>query len=249
MSEGPDMSSTTNYDRPFPQEDLPPNRAPMDPYFGEFLGLLRESITPGGSEFAFGLSLFSLAVSINATEIIEIGRFRGFSTLALASALRFLDLGWSEPRQHKQRPEIDYQKFESAHARRIVSIDPEPNPQATQLIARAGLEHYVHIVTASSQNIHFSSPELADLILIDGDHTYEGCRADVLSLVPNHLRPGGYFVLHDYFGWYDKNKVNRSPIKAVIDEIVATGQMQHLLIDTGYMSFVIFRKPHPVIDR
>ena len=65
---------------------LPRNAEPMDPYFGQFLGLLRRALVNGGSEFGLGLTLFSLAASIRAATIVEIGRFKGFSTLALASA-------------------------------------------------------------------------------------------------------------------------------------------------------------------
>jgi predicted O-methyltransferase YrrM len=229
-----------------PREDFPANRAPMGSYFGEFLGLLRESLQPSGSEFGHGLTLFSLAVSIKAVKIIEIGRFRGFSTLALASALKLLDIGWTEPQQHKQRPDVNYLEFEAPKLRQVISIDLVPNPDAVAVIARAGLQQYVRFVDARSDQVHLAGQ--ADLILIDGDHTYAGCRADVAALIPAHLRPGGYFILHDYFGWYDEKKANHSPIKAVIDEIVATGEMQHLLIDTGYMSFVIFRKPNPASD-
>src|SRR6516162_7788979 len=84
------------------------NHLPMDPYFGHFLGLLRRSLSADGSEFGLGLTLFSLATSTRASQIIEIGRFKGFSTLALASALRLQDVGWTEPSQHLQRPDIDY---------------------------------------------------------------------------------------------------------------------------------------------
>jgi len=48
-------------------------------------------------------------------------------------------------------------------------------------------------------------------------------------------------VLHDYYGWYDGNGVNNSPIKKVIDEIPQDG-FQRILIDTGYPSFVIFHR-------
>jgi predicted O-methyltransferase YrrM len=244
------MSSAANGAPPtdygYPREDSPANHLPMDHYFGEFLGLLRKSLGPGASEFGLGLTLFSLAVSIKATRIVEIGRFRGFSTLSLASALRFLDMGWQEPQQHKQRPDINYQEFESKKERQLISVDPLPTSEATDLIDQAGLRPYVHFVNARSDQLRLQGQ--VDLMFIDGDHTYEGCRADVLNLVPNHLRPGGYFVLHDYFGWYDEKGANQSPIKAVIDEIIANGQAQHILMDTGYMSFVVFRKPNPVVD-
>jgi len=230
----------------YPPEDLPRNRESLDPYFGEFLALLRRSISPGGSEFGLGVSLFSLAVSINAAFIIEVGRFKGFSTLALASALKLLSIGWSEPQQHKQRPDIDYPKFESPPERILVSIDPVPTPEAAALIEQAGLQKYVKFADAFSSQVRFNSQ--ADLILIDGDHRYEGCLADVEALIPNHLRPGGYFILHDYFGWYDEHGKNNSPIKRVVEKLIADGRLEHLLLDTGYMSFVIFRKPNPATE-
>ncbi len=38
---------------------------------------------------------------------------------------------------------------------------------------------------------------LLDFILVDGDHSYEGCKGDILSWLP-HLRPGGVIAFHDY---------------------------------------------------
>ena len=86
---------------------------------------------------------------------------------------------------------------------------------------------------------------LADLIFIDGEHTYDAALADVRKFVPNNLRPGGYFILHDYYGWYDAEKKSRSPVRVVVEELIAEGELEHLLIDTGYQSFVIFRKRDP----
>ncbi len=83
-------------------ESLHHNQEEMDSYFGDFFGLMRRALVAGGSELGLGMTLFSLAVSIRASRIIEIGRFKGFSTLCLASALRFIDVGWQEPQQHKQ---------------------------------------------------------------------------------------------------------------------------------------------------
>ena len=64
---------------------------------------------------------------------------------------------------------------------------------------------------------------------------------DVMQYVP-FVRPGGYFILHDYYGWFDKNGVNNSPIKRVVDEI-PHDRFERILIDTGYPSFVIFHRP------
>jgi len=227
----------------FPIASLPRNREPMDPYFGEFLGLLRRALMNGGSEFGLGLTLFSLAASIRAATIIEIGRFKGFSTLALASALRLADVGWDEPDMHKERPEVNYAAFEAAKKRQLFSIDPFPTPEARALLDEAKLLPYVTMIDRLSAGVNFEGP--VDLIFIDGEHTYDAALADVRRFVPKNLRAGGYFILHDYYGWYDAEKKSRSPVRAVIEQLIGENELEHLLIDTGYQSFVIFRKPDP----
>jgi hypothetical protein len=86
-----------------PTEGLPKNLEPLDGYFGTFFEFLRRGLASGGSELGLPLTLFSLAVSTRASSLVEIGRFKGLSTVALASALKFNDIGWDEPQQHKQR--------------------------------------------------------------------------------------------------------------------------------------------------
>ena len=210
-------------------------------FFGRHLSIMEKCVQAGGSELGLGISLFSLAVSIHAQRVIEIGRFKGFSTFCLASALRYLDRDPSTPAAHRQRPDVDYAEFEAPKRRVLISIDPCPTQDAYDLIAHEGLTPYLIWVNQGSQAVCVDG--LADLIFIDGDHTYEGCKRDVEAYVPRNLRPGGYFVLHDYFGWYDDRGRNGSPIKAVIDELAAGGRYEHLLVDTGYMSFAVFRKP------
>ncbi len=227
-------------------EFLPKNQEEIEPYFGAFFKFMRRSLVAGGSELGLGMTLFSLAVSIKAVNIIEIGRFKGFSTLCLASALKFLDIGWQEPLQHKQRPDINYEYFEKTQERKLFSIDLFPTEEATTLIKEAELTQYVDFINQPSNEVNIQ--EEVDLIFIDGDHSYEGCKEDVLHYVPWNLRAGGYFILHDYFGWYDEQQRNNSPVKKVIDEIIAEGIFQHIMMDTGYQSFVVFRNPNPNID-
>jgi predicted O-methyltransferase YrrM len=222
------------------------NQGAVDPYFGDFFTLMRRSLAAGGSELGLGMTLFSLAVSTRASTIIEIGRFKGFSTLCLASALRFIDMSWQEPMQHKQRPDINYEEIESPKTRKLFSIDPFPTSEAYTLIDEAQLNSYVEFIDQRSQDVKLQQE--ADLIFIDGDHSYEGCKEDVFQYVLWNLRPGGYFILHDYYGWYDQQQRNNSPIKKVADEIIAENVFQHILIDTSYQSFVVFRNPNPQID-
>lgn len=209
-------------------------------YFGEFLDALHHSRLNGGSELAVGVSLFALTVSIRAESVIEIGTFKGFSALAIASGLRFLDQGWSEPKSERSRPDIDYQGLLEPKQRRVYCVDPTLMPHAVDVIRKNNLTRYVEFITRRSEDV--SLDVVADLVFIDGDHTYEGCRADVEHFVSQNLRKGGYFILHDYFGWFDGAGNNNSPIKRVCDEVVASGAYEHLLIDTHCASMMVFRK-------
>jgi len=214
------------------------------PYFGQFALLLRSAISAGGSEFGLGQTLFSLTVSTRASRILEIGRYKGFSTLALASGLYMNQIGWDEPIQHKQRPDVDYNVLESPPVRKITSLDPFPDPQATALLKKAGVMKFVEMVDKYSYQYEPEGPY--DLIFVDGDHTYEGLSRDIKH-IKDHLRPGGYLVVHDYFGWYN-GTTNKSPIRAVAHELVKSGEYEQMLIDSGYMSFVVFRKPYDKPD-
>lgn len=211
-------------------------QTPCDPFFGTMLATLRNNLVMDGSELGTGIFMFSLAVAIRAKMILEIGRNRGFTTFAFASALKFNEQGWDEYPANRQRPDIDYTKHESREPGFLFSIDINPNPAAEQLISEHGLEKYVRYVNADSQTC--LPTDIYDIMLIDGNHTFEGCLKDVQRYVP-FLRPGGYFIVHDYYGWF-VDGVNHSPIKAVCDRI--TGDVKSLLIDTGYQSFVVFRK-------
>lgn len=232
MNQSPEQLMETEY--------LADNNEKIDSYFGTFFDFMRTSLASGGSELGLGMTLFSLVVSTKSTRILEIGRFKGFSTLCLASALKFLSVGWQEPQQHKQRPEINYSEFDKPIKGKLYSIDPYPTIEAQNLITLAKLEEYVEFINARSDEVTFQ--EEFDFIFIDGDHSYTGCKADVLNYIPWYLRSGGYFVLHDYYGWYTPDGQNNSPVKMVIDEIIEEGLCEQILIDTGYMSFVVFRK-------
>jgi hypothetical protein len=228
------------YDHGFPDEHLPENWKEADPYFGKMFSLMMRTLSAGGSELGLGLTLFSLVTSIRAERIAEIGRYKGFSTLSLASALRFLDRGWQEPQFNKQRPDMNYSRFEAQAPRKLYSIDPYPMEEAENIIREAELQPYVEFVNKRSGDTTFENG-FFDFVFIDGDHTYAGCKSDVIQYLP-YLRKGGYFVLHDYYGWYDQQKNNNSPIKKVVEEILSGEPVEHILMDTGYQSFVIFRK-------
>lgn len=227
-------------------------------FFGELQATLKSMLTPGGSELGLALSLFSLVASTRARRVLEIGRFKGLSTLALAAGIRFVSEGWDEPDFAKQRPDVDYKAFEARERGLLISVDPHPLSEVPELLRKAHVDSYVTLLNERSDAPGVLALEGDfDLIFIDGDHSFEGCLADVERFAP-YVRPGGYMVLHDYFGWYTDGK-NGSPVKRVANMIarrsieprqdsethtkITAGNWEHLLIDTGYASLVVFRRP------
>lgn len=214
------------------------SQTPTDPFFGPFLAALRENLTVGSSELGTAMMLFSLAVATRSRTILEIGRNVGYSTLALAGACKFItEQAWNEAPTNKHRPDVDYAVFEGNQKAWLWSIDIEPNPVAEQRLEKYGLRDYVMFVNQASQTVE--SEVMFDMMFIDGDHTFVGCLADVERFVVKYLKPGGYFILHDYFGWWVQGK-NCSPIMQVCQKCL--GDFDQVLVDTGYQSFVIFRK-------
>jgi predicted O-methyltransferase YrrM len=221
------------------QENLAINKEPFPPEFGSHLALLRSSLSVGGSEMGLGLMLRAIVASTRASLVVEIGRFQGFSTLALASGVAMVDAGWKEPMAAHQRPDVNYAQLLAKKKRRVVSIDPFPTKEADELLSQARLTDYVEKIDKYSDEVDPGSLGVIDVLLIDGSHLKGDARNDVARYVP-HVRPGGYFVIHDYFGWYDDKGNNGSPIKQVIDEDLQ--DFEQILLDTGFASFVIFRK-------
>jgi predicted O-methyltransferase YrrM len=220
---------------------------PKEGYFGTFFDLMKASVSVGGSEFGLGMTLFSLVVSTRAATIVETGRFKGFSALALAGGLKFLDeCKQIEPAEFQQRPDVNYEEWEAPKKRKLYSIDIAPTDDAENLIKRAGLDTYVERLNGPSVKVPLPEGTVFDLAFIDGDHGYEACEADI-NRFTEMLRPGGLFILHDYFGWYHQGR-NMSPIKQVADKISMNRFKQHVLIDTGYPSLMVFRKPNPKTD-
>lgn len=221
------------------EEQLLPETLPAareaTPFFGEWLTALRGALAPGGGELGLGVSLFALAISIRAESVIEIGRFRGLCTFALASALRFLtEESWQETNWQKCRSDTDYERHERVGGvRKVYSVDLAPTSEAHGLIDQHNLSKYVGFFDIASLaferdmllNAHKTG---VDLLVIDGDRTREGISSDLRHFIPM-LRAGGYFVLPGRF--------RHDAVRSICEELGA-----HVLVDTGYTSFAVFRK-------
>ena len=221
--------------------NIPVCKGADEEYFGHFLSTLKNLPCELSSEFGLGLVLFSLVVNTRAQNVIEIGRFRGFSTFAIASGLRFLDSGFKVPQAYCQRKwEIDYKDLHLPKKRMLYSIDPVPMEEVYELIDGNRLSKYVTYIDEKSNEAKINV--LADVLFIDGEHSYEACLQDFEKYVLSYLKEGGYFILHDYYGWFGKNGENNSPVKKICDYIIKTRRYENILVDTYYMSFVVFRK-------
>jgi predicted O-methyltransferase YrrM len=73
-----------------------------------------------------------------------------------------------------------------------------------------------------------------DLLFVDGDHTYEACKADLEAWLP-HLKDGGVLVMHDY-GWAEG-------VRSVVDEIVKPRQKEkgHVMQNTYWTAIEKWR--------
>jgi predicted O-methyltransferase YrrM len=121
-----------------------------------------------------GEYLFMLACRAKVG-IIEIGRLHGGSTFLLSCA----------------NDEVPISS---------VDLEPQDDEGLTQLLAGNGVGDNVNLIVGDSQHTKYPEAGEADLLFVDGDHSYEGCMADLVNWFP-HVVPGGHIVMHDgYFG-------------------------------------------------
>lgn len=145
----------------------------------------------GDAEVAF-LTLLGICPTAPGT-VLEIGSFKGKSTIALARAARHAEPG-----------------------ARIVAVDPLTSPSVTdpdlrgqksgledftRNIRLAGVEGNVEFHQAFSRDVAASWDRPIRLLWIDGDHTYEGVKED-LELFAPHLADGAIVAFHDLCHWF-----------------------------------------------
>jgi predicted O-methyltransferase YrrM len=139
--------------------------------------------------------------------ILEIGSFKGRSTVGLASIAR----------RYHQLP--------------VVAVDPHTSPSETdpdlydgqtttfddftRTIEQAGLAPHVEVHRAFSQDLAPTWTRPIRLLWIDGDHTYAGAKADLDMFLP-HLVPGGVVAFHDALHNYD------GPLRVFVDDVLAS---------------------------
>jgi len=123
------------------------------------------------------LCLYSLVTGLRPNRVLEIGRARGGSTLIIAAAL------------------------EHVPGSRFVSLDPNCHPEhkiSPALVQR--LQTQVQFIDGHSPRDNSQACAAVqgkfDLVVIDADHHYEACLADLEGIVP-FLNDGAVLLLHD----------------------------------------------------
>lgn len=136
--------------------------------------------------------------------ILEIGTFKGKSTVGLASCARHYGLG------------------------PVITVDPHTAPAPTDpdlrgepsswdgfqaALAAAGVTDAVEAHRAYSRELARGWTRPIRFLWIDGDHTYSVTRED-LALFGPHLAPGGIVAFHDVLHAYE------GPVRVFVDDVL-----------------------------
>ena len=149
------------------------------------------------------LALAAAATPAKGT-ILEIGSFKGKSTVGLATVAGRYGLG------------------------PVVTVDPHTAPAVTDpdlagqrssweaftdTVARAGVTPFVEAHRAYSRDLASGWDRPIRLLWVDGDHTYKGTSED-LRLFGRHLVPGGVVAFHDVLHVYE------GPIRVFVEDVL-----------------------------
>jgi len=124
--------------------------------------------------------LFRLARDATSGPFAEIGRFKGGSTIVFATALPDGAELWSYDLHVALRPDMPGEQLDA---------------ELSAALERFGLAHKVHLVVADSRTVEPPGEPL-ELLFVDGDHSYEGAKAD-FDRWQGFVRPDGHVLFHD----------------------------------------------------
>jgi predicted O-methyltransferase YrrM len=160
----------------------------------------------GENESRF-LGLLAACVPARGT-IVEIGSFKGRSTVMLAKVASHYGLG----------PIVAIDPHNSP-----ILLDHQANPEASSYrdflnsIRTAGVADQVESHVAYSAEVANSWSRPIRLLWIDGDHSYEGAKEDFDRFFP-HLVPGGVVAFHDALNAFP------GPIRVFVEDVLRSDQ-------------------------
>ncbi|MDI3545103.1 MAG: 1-O-methyltransferase [Rikenellaceae bacterium] len=156
------------------------------------------------------LLLYKLALSLKENSVIvEIGSYLGASASFLASAAKeknhivfCVDTWKNDAMSEGERDTFDEFCKNTQH-----------------------LQKYIRTLRGKSVEIAKTFNNEIDLLFIDGDHSYEGVRADVEAWLPK-VKDGGIVVFHD-IGWAEG-------VQRVVNEYIKPLQIEEQIIENTY---------------
>jgi predicted O-methyltransferase YrrM len=153
--------------------------------------------------------LFGLIREIKPQKVLEIGRYKGGSTLLIAAAMNGEGEFWSVDIGAK---EARLQGIKTAR-----SFDE----QLADASRRLGLK--VNIIVGDSRTVEVNTG-VVDLVLIDGDHSFEGVKND-FERFGRRVRVGGAILFDDAF---DEGifKTHSDTVGRLVQEIGAGGEFK-----------------------
>lgn len=158
---------------------LPPKESPVSNEPHEFHKYFEHIGYKDGGACAVNLAearlLKSIVDNVNPDVIVEVGRWRGHSTIALLEGVR-------------------------RRSTRLISIDKAPVNDG--ILEKAVEDHpmagCVELVVGmyDSRILEEAGVPYIDLAFIDGDHSYNACHSDLVTTW-RRLKPGGVMIVHD----------------------------------------------------
>lgn len=187
-------------------------RGTLSGYFGVSRDLLRTLAADGMTHPDECLLLMDLASEVREGVIVEIGSYRGRSTIALAT-------GSSRGRT---APVYAIEPHESFTGVLGASFGPDDKTAFDENVARSPHSRLIHLISASSQAAAQAWDEEIGLLWIDGDHRYEAVRRD-FDLWSPFLHANGRVA-------FDDSTVPGLGPHTVIEEILAAGSYELLRV-------------------
>ncbi len=124
--------------------------------------------------------LYRLARDVRTGPVAEIGRFKGGSTVVFAAALPDGVELWSYDLHVALRPDMTGEQLDR---------------ELDDALRRLGVRDKVHLLVGDSRIVEPPHGPL-ELLFVDGDHSYEGARAD-FARWGDFVAAGGHLLFHD----------------------------------------------------
>jgi predicted O-methyltransferase YrrM len=144
-----------------------------------------------------GELLFKLAKKVKEGAIVEIGSWKGKSTICLALGSKLSP----KRRVFAIDPHTGSSEHQSAYGSKVWTFDV-----FKENIKRANVEDMIEPIIETSSEAVKNFKHGIGLVFIDGAHEYDDVKTDFLNWFPKVVE-GGVVVFHDTIGWLGPRKV------------------------------------------